>query len=173
MPSTVNNLKQEKENPMNTRQLIITAFSVATFVVGCKPSSQTPPESLNQAEAQAQLDRAKKETKEAAQAVNDYAYSRKSEFVAAMRDEIKELDREIEKYSAKIESSSESTREEAKAKIQKLREKTADLGKKLDQMNDANESTWEEVKKGFRNGYDDTKEAFKDARQWLSDKIAP
>lgn len=37
----------------------------------------------------------------------------------------------------------------------------------------ATESTWDNVKSGSSKAYDDLKDGFQHARQWVSDKIAP
>jgi hypothetical protein len=45
--------------------------------------------------------------------------------------------------------------------------------KQLDEARNATESTWGDVKAGFRKGYSELKDGFQNARQWVSDKIAP
>ena len=62
---------------------------------------------------------------------------------------------------------------EAKPKLQALREKADQLGKQLDEVKNATESTWDSVKSGTRKAYDALKEGFQQSRQWVSDKIAP
>jgi len=153
---------------MKTKRIIITFFSVAAFAVGCKPTDSQPPANNPPSP---QLDQVKKETKEALQVTKAYAYAQKAEFVEAMKVELAALDKEIEALADKIENSSDTTKEEAKAKLQAIRAKTAELNKELDGVKDASESTWEDVKAGFKKGYDEAKDAFNQARQWLSDKI--
>ena len=155
---------------MKSKRIFITIFSVAAFAVGCKPTDSQPPANNPPSP---QLDQVKKETKEALQATKAYAYAQKAEFVESMKIELAALDKEIEALAVKVESSSAATKEEAKARLQALRERTAGLNKELDGVKDATESTWEDVKAGFKKGYDETKDAFNQARQWLSDKIEP
>ena len=59
------------------------------------------------------------------------------------------------------------------AKLQALRDQTAQLNKQLDEVKNATESTWDSVKGGFKKAYEASKEGFQQARQWVSDKIAP
>ena len=49
----------------------------------------------------------------------------------------------------------------------------AQLNKQLDDVKNASESTWDSVKDGFKKAYEKSKEGFQQARQWVSDKIAP
>ena len=155
---------------MNSKRIVITVFSVAAFAVGCKPTDNQPTVGDSSAPKYEQL---RKETKEAVQATKDYAYAQKAEFVEQMRIEIAALEKEMDQLAAKVESSNAATKDEAKAKLQAVRVKTAELDKNLDGVKDASESTWEDVKAGFKKGYDEAKDAFNQARQWLSDKIEP
>ena len=41
------------------------------------------------------------------------------------------------------------------------------------QAKNATESTWSDVKEGVKKGYNELKDAFQQARQWVSDKTAP
>lgn len=160
---------------MKRKQIILTAFTVAAFTVGCKPTTDGTANNTSPAEetASTRLDKAKQETKEAAQATKDYVYAQKTEFVEAMRAELAELNKQMDELAVKVENSTGAAKEEAKAKLQALRERTASLNQKLDEVGNATESTWEEVKAGFKKAYEETKKSFNEARQWLSEKIAP
>ena len=90
-----------------------------------------------------------------------------------MKNELAQMNQEMDRLAAKVENSSTATKDEAKARLQALREKSSDLNKKLDRVKESSESTWEDVKAGAKKGYDDVKDSFNQARQWLSDKLAP
>ena len=79
----------------------------------------------------------------------------------------------MDQLSAKVEKSSDAVKAEAKPKLQALRDQTAQLNKQLDEVKNATESTWDSVKGGFKKVYESSKEGFQQARQWVSDKIAP
>jgi cytochrome c556 len=148
---------------MKRHTLIITLLSVAAFAVGCKKEET----------ASQQLDKVETETKEAAQDMKDYTFAQKAEFTEKMKNQLAEINRELEQISAKIEKSSDSVKAEAKPKLQTLREQTARLNKQLDEASNATESTWNDVKTGFRKGYTELQDGFQQARQWVSEKIAP
>ena len=149
---------------MKTHTLLIVAFlSLAAFAVGCK-KEETPSQ---------QLDKVKTETKEAAQDMKDYTFAQKAEFTEKMKNQLAEINRELDQISAKIEKSSDSVKAEAKPKLQTLREQTAGLNKQLEEVKNATESTWDSVKAGSRKAYNELKDGFNQARQWVSEKIAP
>jgi len=151
---------------------MITCIAVTAFALGCKPSEEKTPTTDSKSTAQA-MDSIAKDTKAVAQDMKDYAYAQKSEFVAAMQGQMAEIDRDLEQLSAKIEKSSNAAKAEAQPKFQALRDQAAKLNKQVDEAKNATESTWDDVKAGFKKGYGELKEGFQQARQWVSDKIAP
>jgi ElaB/YqjD/DUF883 family membrane-anchored ribosome-binding protein len=90
-----------------------------------------------------------------------------------MQGQLDTLNKDLDQLSAKIDSSSDAVKAEAKPKLQALRDQAAQLNKQLDEAKNATESTWDSVKSGFQKAYDATKDGFNQARQWVSDKIAP
>jgi len=145
--------------------LAITCFAIAAFAVGCKPSEEN---STSQ-----QLEKVKTETKADAKEMKNYAYAQRSEFVATMQGQLDALNKDIDALSAKIDSSSDAVKAEAKPKLQTLRDQAALLKKQLDETRNATESTWDSVKASSQKAYDALKDDFQQARQWASDKIAP
>ena len=91
---------------------IITVLSAIALTVGC---NQEPT-------ASEQLEKAKAEAKEAAQDMKDYAFAQKAEFVQKMEGQLNSLNQDLDKLSAKIESSSDAVKAEAKPKLQALRD---------------------------------------------------
>jgi chromosome segregation ATPase len=148
---------------MKNKTLVITFLSIAAFAVGCEKQQSTTQ----------QMETVKTETKQAAQDMKDYTFAQKAEFVAAMQVQLDALNKDIDQLSAKIDSSSDAVKAEAKPKLQALRDQAAQLNKQLDDAKNATESTWDSVKAGFQKAYDATKDGFNQARQWVSDKIAP
>jgi chromosome segregation ATPase len=148
---------------MKNKTLVITFLSIAAFAVGCEKQQSTTQ----------QMETVKTETKQAAQDMKDYTFAQKAEFVAAMQVQLDALNKDIDQLSAKIDSSSDAVKAEAKPKLQALRDQAAQLNKQLDDAKNATESTWDSVKAGFAKAYDATKDGFNQARQWVSDKIAP
>ena len=148
---------------MNDKRLAFTLLTAAILVAGCT-KEQTTSE---------QLDKAQAETKQAAQDMKDYTYAQKSAFVATMEGQLAALNRDLDQLAAKVETSSDTVKAEAKPKLQALRDQTAQLNKQLDEVKNATESTWDSVKNGFKKAYGSSKDGVNQARQWVSDKVAP
>jgi chromosome segregation ATPase len=157
---------------MKSTQLALACLATLVLAVGCKPSSEPPATETRQA-TERQFDQVKQETKEAAQAMNDYAYAQKTEFVAGMQVQLAEINQELDQLAARIEKASDAVKTEATPKLQALREQVAKLNTHLDEAKGATESTWVDVKAGFNKGFGDLEDGFDQMRQWVSDKIAP
>ena len=148
---------------MIPKNMLPVFIAVTALAVGCNREPST---------AQ-QIENIKAETKEAARDMKDYTFAQKAEFTEQMQRQLAEINRDLDQLSAKIEKSSDAAKAEAKPKIEALREQAARLTKQLDVAKDATESTWNDVKAGFKKGYGELKDGFQQARQWVSDKIAP
>lgn len=151
------------------------AFVVAISVSGCKPAVDMAPPEVNEEapSASSAPDRAKKETREAAEAVSDYSFAQRTEYRARMHAQVSAMKRDLDALAAKVESSTSAAKEEAKTKIQQLRGQLDKVEEKLDGAKDSTESTWADFKSGMKKAVDDVKDGVNNARQWLSDKIAP
>lgn len=158
---------------MKTNILAITFLAATVFAVGCKPANENKPLAEGIESASQQLEKATEETKEAASAINDYAYEQRMEFADKMKAKLADINRELDTLATKLENSSDDVKTEGKAKLQALRDKVAGLDKQLDGIKDATENTWDKVKDGFNKSYDEVKDSFNQAREWLSEKIAP
>ena len=150
---------------MKHKKLILSLFTVSLFAVACKPSEEQS--------TQQQIDKVKQETKTAAQGMQNYTYAQKNEFVTTMQAQLTALNADLDQLSAKIEKSSDAVKVEARPKLQALRDQTAGLNKQLDNVKNSTESTWDSVQSGFKKAYESSKDGFQQARQWVSDKIAP
>ena len=148
---------------MKNKTLAITVLSIAAFAVGCNKEQSTSQ----------QIDKVQTETKQAAQDMKDFTFAQKTEFVKTMQGQLDTLNKDLDQLSAKIDSSSDAVKAEAKPKLQALRDQVAKLNTQLDEAKNATESTWDSVKAGFNKSYEATKAGFNQARQWVSDKIAP
>jgi ElaB/YqjD/DUF883 family membrane-anchored ribosome-binding protein len=148
---------------MKHYRLVIAFLSVAAFAAGCKKE-----QTVSQ-----QLDEVKTETKAAAQEMKDYTFGQKAEFVSKMQGQLDALKKDLEQLSARIESSSDTVKADAKPKLQALRDQLTQMNKQLDNARNATESTWDSVKAASQKALDSLKDGFQQSRQWLSDKIAP
>lgn len=111
--------------------------------------------------------------KVAAKSIENYAYSQKDEFVAAMSNELDKIGVEIDQLSTRVEETSGTVKADAKAKLKIAHEEWIEAKKRLDEAKGATESTWGDVQDGYRSFYDNLTSKIVDFRQWLSDKIAP
>ncbi len=148
---------------MKNKILPAALLSVVVFATGCN-KDQT---------ASQQIDKVQTETKQAAQDMKDYTFAQKAEFVKAMQVQVATLNEDLVALSAKIDSSSDAIKAEAKPRLQALRDQVAQLNQQLADDSNATESTWDSVKAGAQKSYDALAKSFAEARQWVSDKIAP
>lgn len=148
---------------MTHKQSLLTLLSAAAIAVGCNDPKTTTK----------QIDKVQEKAAEAAQDMKDYTYAQKAEFTAHMERQLAEINKDLDQLTAKVEKSNAAAKAEAQPKLQVLRDQTARLNQQLDDVRNATESTWSEVKTGFKKGVNEVKEGFNHARQWMSDKIAP
>ena len=162
----VNQLQTRNTNEgtaMKHKILVVTFLSVVAFTVGCDKTETTSQ----------QLDKVQEKTADAAQEMKDYTFAQKAEFTAKMQSQLEAINKDLDQLAVKIEKSSASAKAEARPKLQALREQAEQLGRQLDEARNATESTWESVKAGSKKAYNELKDGFNQARQWVSDKIAP
>jgi cytochrome c556 len=148
---------------MKHKILAIAFLSAAGFSVSCNQEQTTSQ----------QIEKVQAETKDAAQDMKDYTYAQKTEFVEKMQTQLAALNKDLDQLSAKVEKSSDTAKAEAKPKLQALRDQADKLNQQLDKAKSATESTWDDVKTGSKKAYNELKDSFQQARQWVSDKIAP
>src|SRR5437868_11683780 len=102
------NLEPTKTKLMKRQTLMVTFLAATAFVVGCN-KEQTTSE---------QIDKLKTETKAVAQDLNNYTYAQKAEYTKQMHIQLAALNQDLDKLSAKVESSSDAVKAEAKPKLQ-------------------------------------------------------
>jgi tRNA pseudouridine synthase D (TruD). len=159
---------------MRHSKLVIPFLLAAAFAAGCKSTAEKSTAATKQDQTAAlQLGKAKAATIEAAQALEDYAYTRKAQFVAMMNKELVATQEELDRLAAKVENSTGAAKAEAKTKLEAVRQKFAQTKQRLDQAENATEATWKDVISGFKESYAGLKDSIAITRQWLSDKIAP
>ena len=106
---------------MKSNPVLLLLLSLATLAVGCKPTAETSTVESRDATT-AQIDKLKKETKEAVQDINDYAYTQKSEFVDKMQIQLAEINKDLDQISDKVEKSSDADKAQVTPKLHALRE---------------------------------------------------
>ena len=148
---------------MKNKALLLTVISAAFISAGCDKKTTTSQK----------LDKVQQKTAEVAQDMREYTFAQKTEFVETMRAQLADLNRELDELAAKVAKSSDAVKTDAQPRIDALRAQAARLNKQLDEASNATESGWDAFKVDVRKTYDASKQDFKQARQWLSEKIAP
>lgn len=172
---------------MRHKMLVIAVLLVTGFSVSCgltDERAEVEPElsgaaeeqldeAIKETQATAPLEKAKRETKEAVQALQGYAYAQRAEFVGNMTKGLLEIQAELDRLSAKIDSSSGAVKVDAKAKLDAVRAKWSEAKRQLDRAESTTESSWGDVQGGFNKSYGELQAAFDEARQRLIDEIEP
>ena len=159
---------------MRNTILVATVLCAGVSALGCTSrDGRSAVEPKSQSAAAVQLDKAKADTKQAAQAMRDYAFAERAEFVAKMKGDLVSIQEDLDRLGAKADRASDAARADANARLVSVREKWVQTRKQLDRAESSTASDWDDVKNGFKQSYTDLRDSFNGARQWLSDKIAP
>src|SRR5271170_3338983 len=102
---------------MNNKTAFLALLSIVVVAVGCNKEQTTSQ----------QMDKVQTETTQAAQDMKDYTFAQKAEFVKTMQGQLDALNKDLDQLSAKIDSSSDAVKAEAKPKLQVLRDQAAQL----------------------------------------------
>jgi ElaB/YqjD/DUF883 family membrane-anchored ribosome-binding protein len=148
---------------MKHQNLFVAVLALSFPAMGCKKEATTSQ----------QLDKVQTEASQAARDMKDYTYAQKSAFVESMQGQLAALNRDLDQLSAKVEKSSDAAKAEARPKLQALRDQASQLNLQLDKARNATESTWDDVKAGSKKAYGKLADGFNQAKQWVSEKVAP
>jgi uncharacterized protein (DUF3084 family) len=155
---------------------ILPLLCAAALAPGCTATAK-PTEGVQKPSARVatQGDKARTETHEAARAQQDYAYARRQELLDETNKELKRVQDDLDRLSAKVERSraAAKAKAEAKAKLEAVREKMAQAKKELEGSTRASESTWERLRGRMDKANGELRDAFDKTREWVSDKIKP
>lgn len=159
--------------------IAIGSAALLGLTAGCSKESETTPAAEVVRETPPQSEVAQKVNQEAGKAVQnlenqaDRLKAQKAEFVSRLRQELAELNKQIDQFAERAAQASEPIKAESEVKAQELRTKVIRLGEQLDQVPATAESAWEEAKVALAKAYDETKNSINNAREWLADKIRP
>ena len=146
-------------------------MATALLASGCKRGERSEGES--ESAVSQKIDEMEADTREAADDLRDFTHDQKEAFIENLGTRVSELNENIDELSEELKKSSSAVQAEAKPRIAALRAQSDRLGKQLDKAKDASESTWESVKNGASEAYDELKLGFHNTREWMSEKIAP
>jgi DNA repair exonuclease SbcCD ATPase subunit len=158
---------------MKRTYLTVTVLSLAAFVTGCEPANRTNDAERLQESAAEQFEEAQEATQDAIQAAGDYAEAQRTAFIAQMEQGLTALRNEADDLKIRVANATDDVKAEGQHKLDALKQQADRLEQQLSQLRDAPESSWESLKDGFETAYHETRQAFNDTREWLSEKIAP
>lgn len=147
---------------MKNRKWLIAILFATSFAVGCSMGKT----------ADRQLKPVKIEITRATQAMQDYPYAQKDEFVAVMQTRLNMLNLDLYQVIAKVDGSSDALKAVAKPKLRALLDQAAQLRQQLADAPNATESTWDSVMAGTKKNYDTMAGGVLDAHKWAGDKIS-
>jgi len=158
-------------------ELGIAFLLVVALVVGIVASNETPATAANHSFAAASYRVAAVPGGNAAPAMRkgtpDYPFAQKSEFIDDMEKELGVIHDELDLAGDKVDRIGGEAKADAKVRLQAVREKWAQTEKKLNQAENATDTTWRGVKGDVEKSVDDTRDSFEKTRQWVNDTIKP
>ena len=101
----------------------------------------------------------------------DVSFSQKQDLVSKMKSQLNDVNGEIEKLSSKASNSTDSASSDAKSKLETLKDKAKNLNVEIDKVQNATESTWNDIKASSRKAFDEAKNSFRDAKDWAAQKL--
>ena len=152
--------------------MIVSILSAAVLIIGwAVPSAGQQTTDQNSGTAAD----VKQETLEAVEALKKYSVEEKDNAVKEVKMVLEDLDARIDRMQSRIEKKwdemDQTSRDKAKATLQALRKKRNELSEWYGGLKHSSAEAWEQVKKGFAEGYESLAIAFDKAEnEFSSDK---
>lgn len=168
--------RREQTLPPTRRIPVLSPFLpliLAIATVSCATDDEPPSAAQPSESAGSKLEDVEQKSAEVRRAIRDYAYAEKADLIAEVKKDLSAIETEMDRLSAKVDSSKGEAKADAKAKLEGVRTKWAEAKERLDDADDASDAEWEDVKRNVERSYGELQDSFDDARQRLSDEIAP
>jgi len=137
---------------MKLNLMIVSCVAVLLLTTACEKSANTSPSAQGTASV-------------GDKGVDvDVSFQKRDDWVSKMKAEGNKLKAEIERLSKDNSA-------EAKAKADALRDKSKNLDVEIDKAQNATASTWDDVKSSSKRAMDDAGNAFRDAKDWVGQKL--
>ena len=152
--------------------MIVSILSAAVLITGwAVPSAGQQTADQNSATATD----VKQETLEAVEALKKYSIEEKDNAVKEVKLILEDLDARIDRMQSRVEKKwdemDQASRDKAKATLQALRKKRNELSEWYGGLKHSSADAWDQVKKGFAEGYEALASAFDKAEnEFSSDK---
>lgn len=115
-------------------------------------------------------EKVKKETSEAVDAAGAYAGEKKEEFAARMKNNIDQMDREIQDLKRESAAKSAEVREATKRNIAELQVKRDKLNQRYNELEQSSGRAWTRMKSGVEKAWGDVRSAYNEAKTELETK---
>jgi chromosome segregation ATPase len=104
-----------------------------------------------------------KKTGEAAEAIKEYTLDRKDDAVAYARKLVSELEAKINELETQVSRAAADAQKKAQEELTELKAKRAKASQKLSELGQATSASWDRVKQGFADAYQDLHRAYERA----------
>jgi len=94
----------------------------------------------------------------------DVSYAQKDDWISKLKSQASDVNAEIQRLST-------NGSEEAKSKLETLKDKSKNLNVEIDKAQNATESTWNDVKASSKKAMDEASASFQDAKDWVAKKL--
>lgn len=145
----------------------------ATTASAPTPAPAPQPTAASDTTASTQLALVQQDLQKTTRDLKDYTFAEKDAFVQKLQADQDELNKELATLSVEISHASDQVKADADSKLKALRTQTDALNIYLDEAKQATETTWNDVKADSVKAYDDARQSFQNARQWLSQQVSP
>ena len=130
---------------------IFTVLIATILAAGCSPSADKD-ETISQTVSK-QIDKTQDTAKDVAMDLKAYTFEKKADFMATMNKQQAGLEKQIGEISKQIGNSSDTVKIVAMAKVNALREHSAQLSKQIGEIAGATPTTWDGIKTETQNAY--------------------
>lgn len=153
---------------MKMRYFIPTAFAVA--LLGAAPV--TP---VHAGSDQASIEEVQDETAEMIEHLKDYSVEQRDKAVEEINDGLAYLDARIDALEVRIEKGwddmSESAQKNTRKSLKALKQQRAEVSDWFGRLKTSSDETWEDVKEGVADAYEELAEVWSDAEEELTESM--
>ena len=112
----------------------------------------------------------KKKAVETYVATKEYTIEQKNEFMAGLKNELSELDKDIAFMKTKASSKKDEASKDIKLQLESLEKKRAELNLKIDRLSSATKSAWSELRSGVQSAFKEMKTSFNKATEKFNEE---
>ena len=104
---------------------------------------------------------------------SNYTYAQKEIFLDRKKNELADIEQELNQLVEKVDTSKNEVKVEAKKRLNAFRVELKQTKTNIEKVENADESKWEAAKTSFNTTNSNLKGSLAEISQWLSDKIEP